>query len=134
MLANCRDEISIRPKLPAPELFLDLRTVSKDLSGRNALNPLDYLLWTHHRYRLHEEMYMIAIRSNLQKCDLIAFANLQANFLELLVNRRCKDRSSVLRWTDDVIQQNRDVVTLMDEAAHPHSLTQQAARNSPCRD
>ena len=74
-------------------------------------------------------MRMILICPYLQKPYLIPLGDFQTDFLELLVNGRREDRPPVLRRADDVIHQYRDVMTLVDELAHPHILAQQAAGN-----
>jgi hypothetical protein len=48
-----------------------------------------------------------------------------------VVNGRREHRPPVLSGADDVIHQDRDVMALVDELAHPHTLTQQAAGNVP---
>ena len=134
VLPDRADEISVCPEFPSPQLFLDFWTCQKDFSRRDALDSLHYLLWTVHWHTLHQEMHMVSVCPYFQKRNLVSFADLQTDLLELLVYRRCEHRSSVLGWTDYVIHQHRDVMAFVDELAHPFSLTQQAARNLPCRD
>ena len=74
-------------------------------------------------------MHVILVGANLKECNLESLADLQTDFLELLVNGRRKHRPPILRWADDVVHQHRNVMTLVDELAHPHILAQQAAGN-----
>lgn len=129
VLAHRADEVPVRPKLPAPQLLLDLRARREDLPRRDALYQLHYLLRAVHRYRLHQKMHVVFVRPDLQKRNLIPLADFQTNFFQLLINRRRKNGSAVLRRTHDVIHQDRDVMTFVDEPAHSHILAQQAAGN-----
>src|ERR1044071_7337521 len=61
---------------------------------------------------------MVLVCTNLYECHLKSFADFQTALFQLLVHRRRKHHSSILRWTHDVIQKHRDIVTLMDIPAH----------------
>jgi hypothetical protein len=122
VLAYRADVIALRPELAAPQLLSHLWTGHKDFSRRNALDDLHDLFRTVHRHRLHQEMHVVFVRADLQKRNLVAFADLLANLFELLVYFRAKYHAAVLGWTNDVVQQYRDVVTLVDEAAHSSSI------------
>jgi len=67
---------------------------------------------------LDEEMDVLLVRADLQELDLIAAANLSADFLQLGIDLRAKDRPPILRRADDVIEQYRNIVALVDELAH----------------
>ena len=129
VLAHRADEVSVRPELPAPQLLLHLRAGREYLSRRDALYQLHYLLRAVRRHTLHQEMHVVFVGAYLQERNLKALTDFQTDFLELLINGRREHRPPVLRRADDVIHQDRDVMTLVDELAHPHILAQQAAGN-----
>lgn len=68
-------------------------------------------------------MHIVFISANLNERYFVAFADFQTCLFELLVNFFCKDHSPVLGWADDVVQKQRDIVTLMDILAHSTSIS-----------
>src|ERR1051325_5869685 len=122
VLPDRADVIARRPEFSTPQLLLYLWTGRKDFSCRDALDDLHDLLLAVHRHRLHQKMHVVFVGANLQKRDLVAFANPHANFFEFLVYLRAKHYAAVLGWTNDVVQQYRDVMALVDEAAHSSSI------------
>ena len=135
VLPDRADVISIRPKLPSPQLLLYFRAGCKYFSRRYALYDLHYLLRAVHRHTLHQKMDVVFVRSYLKECDLIPVANSQADLFEFLIYFGVEYNSSVLRRADYVIKKYRYVMALMNEATHSHSiLSQQAAGNLPRRD
>ena len=130
VLPDRADVIAICPELAAPQLFLYLRAGRKDFSRRDALDDLHDLLRAVHRHRLHQKMHMVFVRSDLQKPDLMPLADFDTNLFEFLVYFRTKYHSTVLRWTNDVVQQYRNVMALVDVATHSSIIiSQQAAGN-----
>ena len=122
VLAHRADVVAIRPELSAPQPLLHLRAGRKDFSRRDALDDLHDLLRAVHRHRLHQKMHVVFVRADLQKPNLVAFANFHANLFELLVYLWTKYHAAVLSWTNDVVQQYRNVMALVDEAAHSSSI------------
>ena len=130
VLADCAHVIAIRPELAAPQLLLHLWTGRKDFSRRDALDDLHNLLRAIHRHRLHQKMDVVFVRADLQKRDLMPLADFDTNLFKFLVYLRAKDHSTILRWTNDVVQQHRNVMALVDEATHSFIIiSQQAAGN-----
>ena len=127
MLPDRSDKVAIRPKLAAPELPFDFRATAEDFPRRDALDELHDSLRAVVRNRLDEEMHVIFVCPNLQKRDLVSLGDLKARLFELCIYSRVKYYPSVLRHTDTVVHQYRDVMTLADEFAHPLILAQQAA-------
>ncbi len=76
---------------------------------------------------------MVFVRPDLKKRDLVATADLFADFLQMLVNCGTEDRTAVLRRTHDVVEQYRYIMAFVNEFAHSHILAQQAAGNYPQR-
>lgn len=56
-------------------------------------------------------MDVVFVSANLNETYFIAFADFQTGSFELLVNFPAKDHSAVLGRADDVVQQQRDIVT-----------------------
>lgn len=54
-------------------------------------------------------MHMILIRPDLDKLDLVAFANLQTHIAQVVIDDRIKDDPSLLGWADDCDRQKRNV-------------------------
>ena len=127
VLAHRAGEIPIRPKLPSPELLLYLRTPLKHLSCRQTLHQGHHLGHTVGRHGLHQKVNVILIGADFQKLDLIAPLNGQTHFFDHFVNLGIDHRSPVLRRKDEVIEQYRDVVTLMQIDTHPANLLHAAS-------
>ena len=106
MLSNRAHEIPVAPKFSPPKLFLDLRTTAEYLPRRNALDHLHDLLRTIQRHRLYQEVHMVLVCANLNKCHLVSFANFQTALFELFIHWRGKNHSPIFGWTHDVIQKH----------------------------
>jgi len=103
-LANCVDEIPLRPKLTAPQSFLYRRHTDEDLSGRYALDRLNNLPRAIHWNGLNQEMNVIHIRPYLQKLYFVTLRYLQADVPQLLIDPIRKHHASILRWTYQMVQ------------------------------
>jgi len=68
--------------------------------------------------RLYKKMHMVLVCSYFDKYHLISFSDLKANISDLIINLFAKNNFSVFCWTDKVIKQNRDIMTLMYIFAH----------------
>ena len=135
MLTDRADIIPCGPQLPSPQLLLYLRARRKDFSRRYTLYDLYYLLRAVYRHALHKKMHMVFVGSYFKKRNFISFTDSQADLFESEVYFWTKYNSSILRWADDVIQKYRNIMALMNEAAHSYSIiSQQAAGNLPRRD
>lgn len=132
-----------RPELTSPQHLPHFRMVMEDLSGRDTFDRLHYFCQEHGRYALDKKMHMILICSYLDKVYFIALADFKAGIFEGLFGNLGEYFSSVLYWTDDVIQENRLVMALVDMVRHIPNIplvvsdllrrscfTPQAARNS----
>ncbi len=125
------DEVAVSPELPTPQLLLDFGAGAKNLSRRDALDDLHDPLRAVRRHGLQQKMHVVALRADLKERDLVALADFQARLFELLIHRLAEDHPPVLRWTDDVVHQHRDVVALTDVLAHARSLALPAAGHWP---
>jgi len=63
-------------------------------------------------------MNMILICANFQKLHLVSFLNVQTDFTQHFINLIIKYYSSILGWENQVIDQYRYIMTLMNEFAH----------------
>jgi len=79
MFIYCAGKIPIGPKLSSPQLFLDLGTQSEDLLRRYIFDDRYQLRHAVYWYRLHQKMYVILIRTYLQKLYLVSLLYLQTN-------------------------------------------------------
>jgi hypothetical protein len=127
-------EISICPKFSTPEFLLHLGMLLEYFSGRYTFYHPNNRTRAFYRYRLNQKMNMIVVCSNFKKTHFISFFNLQTNILQGLINRFAEYNSSVLRWTNKMVQQNRYIVRLVYIFAFGHSYkdivsAQQAAGN-----
>ena len=57
---------------------------------------------------------MILVRPNLQEFDLVTQFDLLADDLQFVFHLGREHRSAVLGGADDVVEQHRDVVTIVD--------------------
>ena len=67
-------------------------------------------------------MDMILIRANFQKFQLIALLDLETNIFQAFIDYRIKDRPTILGRKNQVLQQDRNIMTLMKVLAHASSL------------
>ena len=118
MTTHRRYEIARRPKRPLPEQLAHLRVQAPDTPGRDALDDPRNLRRTVGGHRLHQKVHMVEVAADLDELDLVAFGDLQADVPQRVVDCRVEDHTAVLRRTDEVVEQERDVVALMDVAAH----------------
>jgi hypothetical protein len=131
-----RDVVTVRPEFSSPELFLDFRHSGEDLSRRDAFHDASDLGRSIRRDGLDEKVDMVLVRAYLEKVDLVTKGDVLADFLHDHVHFLGDDRSSVLGRTDEVVDQNADVVTFVDIGAHAiqytsHSCFAGAVRGKP---
>ena len=122
--ADRADVVPVRPEFAAPEVLLDGRDPPEHLASRQAFDYAHDLCRAVRGNRLHEKMHVVPVRPDLEKPDLIARRDLQADVPQDFVHVRRDHRAPVLRRADDMVQQNRNIVTAMDELTHPLSLAQ----------
>src|SRR3954454_12711446 len=120
--ADGAGEIALAPELPTPKLFLHAGTPPEDLPCGEALDNRHQLGHAVGWYRLHQKMHMIPVRTDLEKLELIAGLEFQAHFPQHLINRAIDHHPPILGREHQMIEQHRDVVTLVDIAAHPQPL------------
>jgi hypothetical protein len=132
---DCSDVVAIGPEFSTPKVLFDLGYPGEDLSNGNALDGSHDLCGAVWRYGLDEEMDMIFVGTDFEEHHLIPGCNLHADRLEDLIHLRGKDRTSVLRWTDEMVEHDRYIVASVDMFTHTSEYTirkaRQAAGNLP---
>jgi hypothetical protein len=118
MFSNCARKITVRPEFASPQLFFHLGTAPEYFSCRQALYHRYDLRHAIRRNRLHQEMDMIPIRTNLQKFHLIALLDLQTHFLYNVIDMFIKHRTPILGRKYQMVYQYTYVMTLMYIFAH----------------
>ena len=106
MASDCAHVVSIRPKLAAPQLPFDLRYTFEHFSCCQALDNADDLGRTIGWYRLNKKMHMLFIDADLDELYLITLGYFQTNLFQHLIHFFVKDRPAILRWADEMIQQD----------------------------
>jgi len=119
MLSNRTVVIALAPKLSTLKQLLDSWHLPENFSGCNALYSLRHFFRAIPWRRLHQKMQVFLIHPNLQKLALITHRYLQINNPNHSFNLSVKDHSPVFGWTNNVINQDRNVVSLVYVFAHP---------------
>lgn len=122
--AHRADVEPIRPQLPTPEIFLDRRHPAEDLPSGETLDDPDQLRRAVRRDRLYQEVHMVPIRPNLEEDDIIPISDLQADVPQDRIHLGREDGPPILRRTDEVVQQDGDIVAAVDVLTHTPSLSQ----------
>jgi len=112
-------EVSVTSNLSSPRFLLYSRMRRKYFSRCYTFDRLRYLLRVIiHRHTLRGKMHIIAICSYLQKPCLIMLAYLQTHGFELLIYFGRKYDYSILCRRNEVIEQYRNIMALVNEATH----------------
>ena len=61
---------------------------------------------------------MVPVRSDLQELDFLAALDVQADGLEFCIHLPGDNSSAVLGRADEMVKQDRDIMALVDKAAH----------------
>ena len=70
---------------------------------------------------------MVIVRTDFQKCNLMALLDFGANFFQLGIHGCREHRSPVFRRAHDVVHQNRNIVVFVNELAHSPIVKPQQA-------
>lgn len=109
VLGNTRRTTTLHPIIaPSPV------GTTENLFGRQIFDDSHHLRHTVSRHRLNQKMDMILIRANLQKFQLVTLLDIETNILQYFIDYCIKDRSSILGRKNQVIQQNRNIMPLMN--------------------
>ncbi len=127
--ADRADLVPVRPELAPPEVLLHRGDPPEHLARGQALDHTHDLRRAVRGDRLHEEVHVVPVRPDLQERDLVPRRDLEADVSEHLVHVRRDHCAPVLRRTDDVVQQDGDVVAAVDVLTHTPSLSQPDAES-----
>ena len=126
MLANGVYIIPLRPELPTPQLLLHLGVRGEDHFGRDAFDRLHYSRGSEVRHCLDEKMDMIFVRTHLVEPNFVPLLDAEAHVFQRHFDFACEHVPAVLGRTDQVVQEERFVMTLQDVFAHSPILAQNA--------
>lgn len=118
------DEGPVSPELCTPELLLELGFPEEHLPGGDALDQTNNRGRWVGRNRLDEEVDVILVGPDLEEVELVPLLELQTDVFELLVDGGgVEDHPSVLGNTDEVVEQDGDVMTLVKIDTHLSSVS-----------
>jgi len=124
MLTNRAEVGPVGPELAPPQELLDRGDPPEHFTGGETLDDLDELAGAVRRNRLHEEVHVVPVGPDLQERDVVPGGNLQADVPEGRIHLGGKHRPAVLRRTDQMVEQDGDIVAPVDVFAHTPSLPQ----------
>lgn len=113
MLSDGVHKVTLTPKLSAPKLLFHFGAAFEDLPGYDALYHRDNLCYAVRGNALNQKMNMVLVDADLQKPNLVPFFNSSACLRQSLVHRIADHNPAVFRATDQMVQKNRYVMTLM---------------------
>ena len=126
VLANRVYIITLCPELSTPQFLLDFGMLFKDLLGRDAFDCSHEMGGWEVRNGLYEEMHMVFVCSHLVESYLVSLFDAEAHVLQRL-NHFCGEYvPSVFHRADQMVQEERFVVTLQDVFAHQPILAPNA--------
>ena len=112
------DEEPLRPELSAPQLLFNLWNTFEYLPGCYTFHNLAEPARTVCRHRLKQKMNMVGVRPNFNETHLITTTYLKTNLFQFCVYLFRKNNPAVFCRTDQMIQQNRNIVLFVDKCAH----------------
>lgn len=133
ILANRVYIIAFCPELSTPQFPFDFGVFGEDLLGGDAFDDSHEVgggdVWN----GLYEEVHMVFIRSHLVESYLEPFLDTATHILQRLGNLWGEYVPSVFHWADQVVQEERFVVTLQDMFAHQLILAPECPRSRAAR-
>jgi len=72
---------------------------------------------------LHKKIHVVFISPDLQKYDFLPLGDFQTHRTNYLIDIFAENHPSIFRRTDNVIQQESNVMALADVLAHPSILS-----------
>src|SRR5512147_691686 len=127
MLSHSANVVTIGPEFATPQLLFDSWHPSKHFSRCKTLDDRDNFCRTIAWYRLHQKMYMILIRSNFEKLNLVTIGNFQTHIFQHLVHLIINHCSSIFSWTDKMIDQDGHIMAFSDDVTHAAILSRRRA-------
>ena len=120
-LADRVHKISIRPEFSSPQFCFHFRMFSEYFSGCDTFYHPDNLIRTFHWNGLNQKMNMIFVSPNLQKVNFIPLLNFKTDGFHRHINSFAKNHSSILSWTNKMVQEYRNIVRFMYVFAFAHT-------------
>ena len=122
-----RTEIGpVGPELPSPQEFLDGGHPAEHFPGGKTLDDLGESAGAVPWDRLHEEVHVVPVGPDLQKRNIVPGSNFQADVPEGRVHLGGEHRPAILRRTDQMVEQDGDIVAPVDVFTHAPSLPQRS--------
>ena len=118
MTSNSTDKVAFGPEFPTPQLLFDCGHSFKHFARRNAFDGLHNLRRTIRGNRLNEKVHVVFIRADLQENNRIPFGDVQTDLFEYCIDFRTKHNPAILGRTDDMVDQDGNVVPLMTIVTH----------------
>ncbi len=121
--------ISACTKFAAPKHTFHFGMEPENFLGRDALDRTDYHFRSVRRNTLDQKMNVVAIKTYLQKMNLVPllYTNTKTNLLERRRNVITKYISPIFDWTNKMIKQQALVMPLVNVITHNHKSTYQDA-------
>ncbi len=127
---NRANVVTIGPEFSTPKVLFDLGHSGEYFSSGNALDGPYDLRGTVGRYRLDEEVHVIFVSSYFEEYHVIPVRYLHADHFEDFIHFRGKDRSSVLRRADEMVEQDRYIMASVDVSTHASEYITRTARQA----
>ena len=111
------------PEMASPEYFLEFGMQAEHFFRREMFRCFDDLCGCHHGHGLDEKVYMVLICSNLDVVQFIMLFNFIADIFEGLFVLFHKDLPPVFGRTDQVVEEESDVVAFVNVLAVGHGTS-----------
>lgn len=122
MTANCADIIPIWPEFPAPQRTFYPRSFFENLTCCNAFHYSNNLRCAVSGNRLNQKMDVVPVSPNLKKINLKPHLDFLASWNQNPNNLGTQYFATVFGPENQVIQQHRYVVPLVDETTFAHKV------------
>ena len=113
MLTDRVHEVTLPPKLPAPELLLHFGTSFENFTRYDTLDHRDNFCYAVRGNALNQKMNVVLVGTDLQKPNLVPLFNLPARLRQSLVDRIGDHYPTVFRTADQMVQKHRYVLALV---------------------
>ena len=124
MLTDRAEIGPVGPELASPQELLNSGHPAEHFTGGKTLDDLREFTGAVGWDRLHEEVHVVPVGPDLQKGNVVPGGNVQADVPEGRVHLGGEHRPAILRGTDQMVEQDGDIVAPVDVFAHASSLPQ----------
>ena len=130
VLANRVYIITFCPELSTPQFLFHFGMLFEDSLRGDAFDGLHEVGGWEVRNGLYEEMHMVFVCSHLVESYLVSLLDAEAYVLQRLSDLWGEYVPSVFHWADEVVQEERFVMTLQDVFAHQPILARMPPQQS----